>query len=169
MPYSRKAVPARGKILSLKALVHRLKPLQAAGRRIVFTNGCFDLMHAGHVKLLEQASRQGDILVVAANSDRSVKSLHKALGRPVNREQDRALVLAALACVDFVVIFDEPTPQRLIERLKPDVLVKGSDWKASSIVGAARVTRRGGRVVRIPLLKGYSTTRLIERIRALPK
>lgn len=155
---------AQQKIYSLQALsriVHRAK---AHGRTVVFTNGCFDLVHAGHVKLLERAKRMGDLLVVAVNSDRSVRRL-KGSGRPIMSEQERALVLAALESVDYVTVFDESTPYHCIERLRPQVLIKGADWGASAIVGRDIVERIGGRVVRIPLLKGYSTTKLIERIR----
>jgi rfaE bifunctional protein nucleotidyltransferase chain/domain len=132
---------------------------------VVFTNGCFDLVHAGHVKVLERARRLGELLIVGLNSDASVRAL-KGPGRPILHQADRALLLAALTPVDYVVIFNEPTPQRLIERLQPDVLVKGADWGQGAIVGAAVVRARGGRIVRIPLLKGCSTTALIERIQA---
>ena len=129
----------------------------------MFTNGCFDLLHAGHVRLLERARSLGDVLVVGLNSDRSVRAL-KGRGRPVVGQQDRALVLAALASVDYVTIFDEPTPYELIARLTPDVLVKGGDWSAGAIVGRDLVERRGGRVVRLPLVPGRSTTGLLQRL-----
>lgn len=130
---------------------------------MVFANGCFDLLHVGHVTLLERARRLGDALIVAINSDRSVRAL-KGPGRPITSERDRAMVLAALASVDYVTIFDEPTPLELIRLLKPDVLVKGSDWARKEIVGRDVVERYGGRVARITFVKGHSTTTLLERM-----
>lgn len=156
---------ARRKIIpSWAALARLLRRAQSARRSVVFTNGCFDLLHAGHVTLLERAKRCGDLLVVAINSDRSVRAL-KGPSRPIMRQHDRALVVAALACVDYVTMFDEATPQRLVARLRPNVLIKGADWARRQIVGREVVERTGGRVIRIPLLKGYSTSRLIARIR----
>ena len=137
----------------------------ARGRSVVFTNGCFDLVHAGHVKLLERAKRYGDLLIVGLNSDRSVRAL-KGPTRPVVGQRDRALVLGALESVDFVTIFDELTPERLVAAIRPHVLIKGADWPASQIVGRDLVQKRGGRVIRFPLLKGYSTSRLLKHIRA---
>jgi D-beta-D-heptose 7-phosphate kinase/D-beta-D-heptose 1-phosphate adenosyltransferase len=131
---------------------------------VVFANGCFDLLHPGHVLLLERAKRLGDALVVAVNSDRSVKAL-KGPARPVLPQRARATLVAALASVDYVTIFDAPTPAALIERLRPDVLVKGADWTRGTIVGADVVRRSGGRIVRLPVVNGYSTTQLITRIR----
>jgi rfaE bifunctional protein nucleotidyltransferase chain/domain len=131
---------------------------------VVFANGCFDLLHAGHVRLLETARREGDRLIVAINSDRSVRAF-KGPERPVLPEAERAETLAAMACVDCVVVFDEPTPAEMIRALEPDVLVKGADWGADAIVGRETVEARGGRVVRIPLVAGHSTTTLIDRIR----
>ena len=154
----------RDKIHSAASLARIIRRAQRQGRTVVFTNGCFDLVHAGHVKLLERARRQGDCLVVGLNSDRSVRQL-KGPGRPVIGQEDRALLLAALACVDYVTIFNDLTPKRLIEQLRPRVLIKGADWNASAIVGRQMVEGYGGRVVRVPLVRGYSTTRLIERIR----
>ena len=151
-------------VLALKKLLPVLQRLRRQGKRIAFTNGCFDLLHAGHVKLLEHARRQGDLLIVGLNSDRSVRAL-KGPGRPVFSQRDRALLLAELQSVDYVTIFNERTPQRLIERLRPDVLMKGADWRSGQIVGSDVVRRKGGRVVRFPILKGYSTTKLIQRIR----
>lgn len=145
------------------ALARIVRRAQARGRRVVFTNGCFDLLHAGHVRLLEQARRCGDLLVVGINSDRSVRAL-KGAGRPVVPQRDRALVVGALKSVDYVTIFDEATPQRLIARLKPDILVKGGDWRREQIVGRDIVEGRGGRVVRIPLLQGRSSSAVVERI-----
>ena len=152
------------KILSLAALRRAVRRARARGARVVFTNGCFDLLHAGHVQLLEHAKRHGDLLVVGLNSDRSVRAL-KGRGRPLVPQRDRARCLAALASVDYVVIFNELTPQRVVTRLVPDVLIKGADWAAGEIVGAEAVRNAGGRVARIPLLKGYSTSRLLARLR----
>jgi D-beta-D-heptose 7-phosphate kinase/D-beta-D-heptose 1-phosphate adenosyltransferase len=154
------------KVLSLEALARAVRRAKAAGKRTVFTNGCFDLLHPGHIRVLEKAKALGDVLIVGVNSDRSARLLNKAPGRPVVSQADRALVVAALRSVSFVVIFDEPTPLRVIQRLLPDVLVKGADWGSAAIVGADAVRRAGGRIVRIPLVKGRSTTRLVERIRA---
>ncbi|MBI1992463.1 MAG: D-glycero-beta-D-manno-heptose 1-phosphate adenylyltransferase [Candidatus Omnitrophica bacterium] len=160
----RGVVRAQRKIKTLPALTRIVREAKSKGRRVVFTNGCFDLLHAGHVKLLERARRLGDVLIVAVNSDQSVAVL-KGPSRPIVGERDRALILAALESVDYVTIFQEPTPERLIARLRPQVLVKGADWEASGIVGRQTVHRDHGRVVRLPLAKGYSTSRLIERIR----
>ena len=135
------------------------------GERIVFTNGVFDLLHPGHVRYLQQARQHGDALVVAVNSDRSARALDKGMDRPINNESDRAEVLAALACVDVVVIFDQATPHEIVSALQPDVLVKGADWATGTIVGADIVEARGGRVVRIPLADGYSTTAIVKRVR----
>jgi rfaE bifunctional protein nucleotidyltransferase chain/domain len=133
--------------------------------RLVFTNGCFDILHPGHVDLLERARDLGDALVVGLNSDESVRRLGKGSERPLNPLADRAAVLAALACVDFVVPFAEATPLELITAVQPDVLVKGGDWPVERIVGADMVRARGGEVLSLPLLPGYSTTALVERIR----
>jgi rfaE bifunctional protein nucleotidyltransferase chain/domain len=138
---------------------------RAEGKTIVFTNGVFDILHPGHVRYLRDARALGDLLIVGLNSDRSVKALAKAPGRPVNREGERAEVLAALASVDGVVIFDEDTPHAIISALQPDVLVKGADWGENAIVGRDVVEARGGRVVRIALSEGYSTTAIVNRIR----
>jgi len=155
--------PAQRKIKSASALAQVVRRAKSRGLTVVFTNGCYDLLHAGHVSLLERAKQYGDRLIVAINSDRSVRAL-KGSHRPVVSEHDRALLLAAFEHVDYVTVFDEPTPQRLIERLQPDVLIKGADWGPGKIVGRDVVEKGGGRVVRIPLLKGYSTSGLIERI-----
>ncbi|MCI5218295.1 MAG: D-glycero-beta-D-manno-heptose 1-phosphate adenylyltransferase [Candidatus Electrothrix sp. LOE2] len=133
------------------------------GSRIVFTNGCFDLVHAGHVSYLEEARRCGDCLVIGLNSDRSVRAL-KGPSRPVNSELERARVLAALGCVDFVVLFDEETPLGLITTLLPDILVKGADWPEERIVGAAEVKAAGGKIVRIAFTCQTSTTAVIDKI-----
>jgi D-beta-D-heptose 7-phosphate kinase/D-beta-D-heptose 1-phosphate adenosyltransferase len=151
------------KIVSREALIIRRRQWKDNGRRVVFTNGCFDLLHPGHVRLLEQARALGDALVVGLNSDASVRRL-KGAGRPLLPQAGRAEVLAALACVDFVTIFEEETPRALIAALLPDVLVKGGDWAENEIVGREEVEAAGGKVVRLPLVAGYSTTELIERI-----
>ena len=139
-----------------------------AGRRgsVVFTNGVFDLLHPGHVELLEAARREGDALVVGVNSDASARRLGKGPERPVARQAARARVLAALSAVDCVVLFDEDTPLELIRSLAPDVLVKGADYPRDRIVGADWIEARGGRVVRVPVLPDFSTTALVERLRA---
>lgn len=144
------------------ALVRRVR---AEGKTVVFTNGVFDILHPGHVRYLRDARALGDLLIVGVNSDRSVKALAKAPGRPINGEEERGEVLAALASVDAVVVFDEDTPHAIISALQPDVLVKGADWDENAIVGRDIVEARGGRVVRIPLAEGYSTTAIINRIR----
>ena len=133
---------------------------------LVFTNGVFDLLHAGHVSLLERAAGLGGSLIVAINTDASVRTLGKGAGRPVMGEADRARVVAALACVDCVVLFDELTPQALIEALRPDVLVKGGDYRPDEVVGADFVRGTGGRVEIVPLVPDRSTTRILERLRA---
>jgi D-beta-D-heptose 7-phosphate kinase/D-beta-D-heptose 1-phosphate adenosyltransferase len=133
---------------------------------LVFTNGVFDLLHSGHVELLEAARREGVALVVGLNSDASVRRLGKGAGRPITSEGARARVLAGLAAVDCVVLFDEDTPLQLITRLEPDVLVKGADYSRSAIVGADFVDSRGGRVVRVPIIPGFSTSSIVERLRA---
>jgi rfaE bifunctional protein nucleotidyltransferase chain/domain len=145
------------------ALVARAR---SEGKTIVFTNGVFDILHPGHVRYLKDARALGDLLIVGINSDRSTRALDKAPDRPIHPEAERAEVLAALACVDAVVIFDEETPHEIITALQPDILVKGADWGENAIVGRDVVEARGGRVVRIPLAEGYSTTKLIERVRS---
>jgi D-beta-D-heptose 7-phosphate kinase / D-beta-D-heptose 1-phosphate adenosyltransferase len=149
------------KVLAMEALQARVAGWRSRGLRVVLTNGCFDLLHVGHISLLEQARRMGDRLIVAVNSDRSVRRL-KGRRRPLVREQERAQVLAALAAVDAVVIFDETTPLRLIEVLRPDVLVKGGDYSENQVVGAAEVQSWGGRLELVPLVAGHSTSALIE-------
>ena len=139
---------------------------RAHGKTIVFTNGVFDILHPGHIRYLRDARALGDSLIVGLNSDRSVKALAKAPDRPINSESERAEVLAALASVDAVVIFDEDTPHAIISALQPDILVKGADWGENAIVGRDIVEARGGKVIRIPLAEGYSTTKIIERIRS---
>lgn len=154
------------KILTSPQLVPILDQARAQRKRIVFTNGCFDLMHVGHTRYLQAAKQLGDLLVVGINSDASVRSLNKAPDRPIVNETQRAEVLAALGCVDYVVIFAEPDPLNLITALQPDVLVKGGDWAVDRIVGRDVVERRGGIVRTIPLVPGMSTTALIQRIRS---
>jgi rfaE bifunctional protein nucleotidyltransferase chain/domain len=141
--------------------------IRAGGGRVVFTNGVFDLLHPGHVRYLHAARRQGDALIVGVNADESV-SENKGPSRPIVPEAERAELVAALADVDAVVIFEEATPHDIIRRLQPDVLVKGADWAEDRIVGRDLVEARGGRVVRVPIAAGHSSTALIERIRALP-
>lgn len=154
----------REKILGLEQATAVAEGHRAAGRRLVFTNGVYDLLHAGHVRYLEAARAEGDALMVGVNSDRSVRMLNKGHGRPIVGEGDRAEVVAGLGCVDHVVIFDDPDPGRLIAALRPMVLVKGADWALDRIVGRDTVEAAGGKVVRIPLVEGLSTTALIERI-----
>jgi D-glycero-beta-D-manno-heptose 1-phosphate adenylyltransferase len=143
------------------ALVDRLR---AAGRTVVFTNGVFDLLHVGHLRYLQRARELGDALIVGLNSDRSVRA-NKGPSRPVTPEAERAEILEALACVDGVVVFDQETPHDLIAALQPDLLVKGADWAEDAIVGRDIVEARGGRVVRVPLEAGHSTTALIDRVK----
>jgi D-glycero-beta-D-manno-heptose 1-phosphate adenylyltransferase len=138
--------------------------LRAAAKTVVFTNGVFDLLHVGHLRYLQQARALGDALIVGLNSDESVRRI-KGPGRPITAEGERAEILEALACVDGVVIFGEATPHELIAALQPDILVKGADWAADAIVGRDIVEKRGGRVVRVPIEPGHSTTALVEKIR----
>lgn len=145
--------------------IELVKQARALGRVVVFTNGVFDILHPGHVRYLRDARALGDLLIVGVNSDRSVKALNKAPDRPINTERERAEILEALASVDATVIFDEDTPHAIISALQPDILVKGADWDENAIVGRDVVEARGGRVVRIALAEGYSTTKIIERVR----
>jgi D-glycero-beta-D-manno-heptose 1-phosphate adenylyltransferase len=142
-----------------------VEQLRTAGKSIVFTNGVYDLLHPGHVRYLRAARALGDALIVGVNSDRSVRA-NKGPARPINPEAERAEVIAALECVEAAVIFDEDTPQEIISRLQPDVLVKGADWAEDAIVGRDVVEARGGRVVRMPVEQGFSTTELLARIKA---
>jgi rfaE bifunctional protein nucleotidyltransferase chain/domain len=153
-------------IASLEDLQLLVAAWRRAGDAIVFTNGVFDILHPGHVRYLQAARGQGSRLVVAVNSDRSVRT-NKGPSRPINPEAERAELLAALACVDAVVIFDEETPAEIVRRLQPDVLVKGADWPADQIVGRDTVEARGGRVVLMPIEQGYSTSAIIERVARL--
>ncbi len=156
---------ALGKRRTLEQLLPELKQRRARGERIVFTNGCFDLIHAGHVATFAFAREQGDVVIVGVNSDASVRRLNKESGRPIVGEEDRARVLAAMADIDYVVIFEEQTPEALIEAIRPDVLVKGRDWAEKGVVGQSIVERNGGRVALAPLVEGRSTTSIIELIR----
>ena len=151
------------KVKKLASLKRIAAALNKKGRKIVFTNGCFDILHYGHVMYLEKAKRSGDCLIVGINSDLSVKKI-KGPNRPIVNEFDRARVLAGLQSVDFVVIFNEETPLKLIQTLKPDVLIKGSDWKNKGIVGSDFVKSYGGKVLTVKLAKGRSTTNLIKQI-----
>jgi len=155
-----------GRVVSREEAVRRVREVRAAGRRVVFTNGCFDLMHVGHTRYLAEARAMGDVLVVGVNSDASVRSLGKGSDRPVVPEAQRAEVVAALGVVDLVVIFPEPDPGRLIAELEPDVLVKGGDWSPERIVGRDVVEAKGGAVRTVPLVPGQSTTALLQRIRS---
>ncbi len=145
-------------------MVAAREAMRREGKRVVFTNGCFDLLHPGHVRYLTEARALGDSLIVALNSDRSVRSL-KGEGRPVLREDERAEVMAALEAVDFVTIFDEETPRELVAALLPDILVKGGDWPVDEIVGRDEVEGAGGRVLSLPFIEGSSTTNIIDRIK----
>jgi len=153
-----------GQIVSQDELIQIAAREKRGGRRVVFTNGCFDLLHPGHVRCLAEARALGDVLVIAVNSDRSVRG-NKGPERPLVPQQDRAEVLAALSSVDYVTIFDEPTPRALISQVLPNVLVKGADWPLDQVAGREEVEAAGGRVVSIPLAPGYSTTNLLQKIR----
>jgi len=158
-----KVARARTKVLTRAAAVRALRAARRRGERVVFTNGCFDLLHVGHVRSLEQARAQGDRLIVALNTDASVRRI-KGPGRPIVPARQRAEVLAALACVDFVVLFAEATPLATIEALRPDVLAKGGDWALDAIVGRTEVESWGGRVLRLREVPGVRTTRIAEKL-----
>ena len=151
------------KLKSINELIPVVRHLQKEGKKVVFTNGCFDILHPGHIRYLKKASRQGDILVVAINSDASVKRI-KGDNRPINNQEERAEVLCALEMVSFVTIFEEDDPFEVIKALQPDVLVKGGDWRLEEIVGRDIIEAGGGKVLSLPFEKGYSTTSLIEKI-----
>lgn len=153
------------KIQSRSALKKIAGLCRSRGKRIVFTNGCFDILHAGHVAYLEKARQMGDFLIVGVNADASVRRL-KGPGRPVNSERDRLKVLAALEAVDYVTLFSEDTPLRLIKELRPHILIKGADWKKNQIAGAREMESWGGRVKRISLVPGKSTTAVLKKIQA---
>lgn len=152
------------KIFPRETLKEQLSGLRQAGKTIVFTNGCFDILHVGHVRYLREAKKLGDILVLALNSDASVRAI-KGEKRPLVPEEERADIMAALESIDYVILFDDPTPQQLIEYLQPDILVKGGDWAEAAIAGADFVKASGGRVITIPLTEGRSTTNIVEKIR----
>jgi D-beta-D-heptose 7-phosphate kinase/D-beta-D-heptose 1-phosphate adenosyltransferase len=154
----------RSAVLTLDEAILRFGREKRNGRRVVFTNGCFDILHPGHIRSLEQARGLGDSLIVGLNSDASVRQL-KGEGRPVLPEQERAEILAALECVDAVVVFDDLTPREVIARLLPDVLVKGGDWAGDKIVGREEVEAAGGRVVSAPVVPGFSTSDILRKIR----
>ena len=156
-------IPMISKIVKVKELINRIDPFRRSGKQVVFTNGCFDIMHAGHVRYLAAARSEGEILVVGINSDKSVKSI-KGQNRPIMPQDQRAEVLAGLWCVDYIVFFDEPDPLRLIQAIKPDVLVKGEDWDEDKIIGADSVKADGGKVVRIAVVPDISTSMIIEKI-----
>jgi rfaE bifunctional protein nucleotidyltransferase chain/domain len=156
-----------GRIVSREELVEAVGRSARGAQVVVFTNGCFDLLHPGHIRTLERARSLGDVLVVGLNSDSSVRG-NKGTERPLVDQLERAELIAGLQAVDFVVIFDEPTPHDLISRLLPDVLVKGADWGPTAIVGRAEVEAAGGKVVSIQLEPGYSTTGILEKVRSLP-
>lgn len=153
-----------GKLKNLAEIAALAAATRESGKQVVFTNGCFDLLHRGHVHILRQAKASGDLLIVGINSDRSVKSI-KGPARPILPETDRVELIGAMEMVDYVVLFDEADPYQLIAAIKPNVLAKGGDWNDNQIIGADLVKQDGGRVAVIPYLKGFSTTEIIERIR----
>lgn len=161
------------KIMSLEDFLLQKPHLKAAQKSLIFTNGCFDILHKGHVDYLEKARKMGDFLILGLNSDASVKAQNKATNRPINRQEDRAFLLAAFFFIDAVIIFDAPTPVELIEKISPDILVKGGDYDPNEknpaskkyIVGGDWVLERGGKLAVLPFLEGYSTTKIIEKIR----
>ena len=154
------------KILERTALKDKLEELRKKGKKIAFTNGCFDILHVGHVRYLREAKKTADVLVLALNSDSSVRSL-KGEKRPLMNEKERAEILAALECIDFVTIFQELTPLELINYLKPDILIKGGDWPEEKVVGREEIKKWGGRVSIIPEVEGKSTTNIVEKIKKL--
>ena len=151
-------------VLTLEETIVRFGREKRNGKKIVFTNGCFDVLHPGHIRSLEKARSLGDALIVGINSDESVRTL-KGKGRPVIPEQERAEILVNLECVDAVLIFDEFTPQRVVAELLPDVLVKGGDWPGNQIVGREEVEAAGGKIVLVDVVPGYSTTEILKKIR----
>jgi rfaE bifunctional protein nucleotidyltransferase chain/domain len=163
--FSEHGEPLHPAVFTLEEMIVRFAREKRNGKRLVFTNGCFDLLHPGHIHSLEAARRLGDFLVVGINSDESVRTL-KGEGRPLIPAEERAEILASLECVDGVLIFDELTPKNVIASLLPDVLVKGSDWPGNQIVGREEVEAAGGKVVLIDVVPGYSTTEIIQKIRA---
>lgn len=164
MNYRKMNVPKPLNIWSSQEILEHLSPIKAAGKSIVFTNGVFDILHAGHVHYLEKTAELADFFIVGINSDQSVYRLNKSPARPLQSQDSRAAVMAALRCVDAVVIFDQDTPKELIECITPNVLVKGGDYQISEIVGADWVTQHGGSVCTIEFLPGYSTTNIERKI-----
>jgi D-beta-D-heptose 7-phosphate kinase/D-beta-D-heptose 1-phosphate adenosyltransferase len=152
------------KVVPVSTLLRHVSRARHAGKKIAFTNGCFDILHAGHVRYLTKAKKGGRCLIVGLNSDRSVRRI-KGPQRPVNKQRDRAEVLAALECVDWITVFHEDTPYRLIQAVKPDILIKGADWKGKTVVGEDIVNANGGCVELVTYVKGLSTTHIIETIR----
>jgi len=153
----------RTKIKTHDELAEIVREEKTLRKTVGFTNGCFDILHTGHVRYLRGASKECDVLIVGVNSDSSVKSI-KGEGRPINRQDDRLEVLMALSCIDFLTLFEEDTPEELIKKIRPEIIFKGGDWKEEDVVGADHVKAEGGRARIIPYLKGYSTTELIKRI-----
>lgn len=153
------------KIHTKESLTNFLKTCHTQGKKVVFTNGCFDILHRGHVEYLAQARDLGDVMVLGLNTDASVKRQGKSPKRPINKEETRATILAGLEFIDAIILFDEDTPYELIKFVQPDVLVKGDDYKAEDIVGYDIVTKKGGKVITIPLVKGFSTTGLISKMK----
>jgi len=158
--------PLHPAVLTLEELILQFGPGKRNGRRVVFTNGCFDLLHPGHIKLLEAAREMGDALVVGINSDDSVRTL-KGPSRPIIPDQERAEVLANLECVDAVIVFNELTPQKTVAALLPDILVKGGDWPGNQIVGREEVEAAGGKVALIDVVEGHSTTEILRRMQSM--
>lgn len=158
--------PALSKVLRLEDAYEVVERHKAHGGRVVFTNGCFDLLHPGHTRYLADARKLGDLLIVAINSDRSVRAL-KGEGRPIFAQDERAEILAALEAVDYVTLFDDPTPQAVIARMLPQVLVKGAGWGPNEIVGRAEVEAAGGRVVSMPAVPGFSTTSIVSAVQKI--
>ena len=156
---------SRKKIIGLEILKRRIQKLHRQGKKIAFTNGCFDIIHFGHVQYLEKAKKNNRILIVGINSDASVRKI-KGPKRPVVREQFRAAVVAALVCVDFVLIFNEATPYKLIQAIQPDILIKGADWKGKEVIGSDIVKKINGSIELVEYVKGFSTTEIIEKIKA---
>ncbi len=154
------------KIFTKETIPSFLETCKEQQKKVVFTNGCFDILHRGHVEYLCHARDLGDVFVLGLNTDSSVKRLGKSPERPINNETTRAIILAALECVDAIILFDEDTPYELINFIQPDVLVKGSDYKAEDIVGYDIVTNKGGKVITIQLVDGFSTTKLIEKMKS---
>ena len=152
-----------GKVISLNQLKSEREKLRTENKTVVFTNGCFDLLHPGHTRYMQMARDLGDVLIVALNSDRAVQSL-KGNSRPILKENERAEVMGALACVDYVMIFDDISPRETIAALLPDILVKGGDWGVDAIIGREEVEAGGGKVMSLPFVEGVSTTEIIERI-----